>query len=260
MQFSLVFSCHPSEGALMSFCEDALCVTKQLLINKCSLKERIGALYLMYSIYYKMPMDQLKIRMTMSDWKCVMELHSEIKKEEYLDANYILCKLIVEHAFVLCISDREYGIERHFYKRQEHPKLDVNLMPEIKDLTAPGKLLSSIGRLSKIYEEKKRLLYDAEGDSSLQLYDANMADDIVNNIRIMQSESRLFAKSNTDPEPSCSKSTASSSNSEAVQKGQKRIRFRKNSILSKIGRGFEKGFKSESEEEQDSEMDFLDDT
>ena len=118
----------------------------------------------------------------------------------------------------------QYGIERHFYKKQEQPKLDVNLMPEIKDLAAPGKLLSTIGRLSKVYEKKKCVLYDAKGDSSLQLYDANMADDIVSSIRTMQSESRIFAKSSMDPEPGCSKPSISSSstNSEIIQRGQKR--------------------------------------
>ncbi|EFN69080.1 hypothetical protein EAG_02843 [Camponotus floridanus] len=145
-----------------------------------------------------------------------------------------------------------YGIERHFRKKQEQPKLDANLMPEIKDLATPGKLLSMIDKLSKIYEEKKRVLCDAEGDSSLQLYDANMANDIVSNIRIMQSE--IFASS----QPSCSKpSTVSSSNSETAQKSKKRIRFRKDNILSKIGRAFEEGIQSESEEQDDSEMDFL---
>lgn len=260
MQFSLVFANHSSEASLMAFCEDTLCITKQFLINVTSLKERIGALYLMYAIFYKMPTDQLKIRMTLSDWKCLMELHSQIKEEEYLDANYILCKLIVDRAFIHCISDREYGIERYFYKKQEQPKLDVNLMPEIKDLAAPGKLLLTIGKLSKIYEEKKRVLCDAKGDSSLQLYDANMANDIVNSIRTMQSESRTFAKTDADPEqPSCSKpSTASSSNSETVQKSKKRIRFRKNNILSKIGRAFENGLESPSEEEQE-DSDFLED-
>lgn len=95
-------------------------------------------------------------------------------------------------------------------------------MPEIKDLAAPGKLLSMISELSKTYEKKKGVLCDAEGDSSLQLYNANMADDIVNSIRVMQSESRTFAKSE-DPEPGCSKpSTVSLSNSETVQKDQKR--------------------------------------
>ncbi|GAB1868482.1 snRNA-activating protein complex subunit 1 [Camponotus japonicus] len=254
MQFNLIFTSHSSEVTLMALCEDALCITKQFLISVTSLKERIGALYLMYAVYYKMPTDHLKIRVTLSDWKCLMELHSQIKKEEYLDANYILCKLIVDRAFIHCISDREYGIERHFRKKQEQPKLDVNLMPEIKDLATPGKLLSMIDKLSKIYEEKKRILCDAEGDSSLQLYDANMANDIVSNIRIMQSE--IFANS----QPSCSKSsTVSSSNSETPQKGKKRIRFRKDNILSKIGRAFEEGIQSESEEQDDSEIDFLED-
>lgn len=92
-------------------------------------------------------------------------------------------------------------------------------MPEIKDLATPGKLLSMIDKLSKIYEEKKRVLCDTEGDSSLQLYDANMANDIVNSIRVMQSESKIFANS----QPSCSKSsTVLSSNSETLQKSKKR--------------------------------------
>ncbi|EGI63366.1 hypothetical protein G5I_08256 [Acromyrmex echinatior] len=366
-------SYHPSEAALTTFCEDALCIIKQFLVNASSLKERIGALYLTYGVYYKMPIKQLKIRMTLSDWSCLMELHSQIKQEEYHDANYILCKMIVDRIFIHCISDREltvlskeherkkrnknvsmyqwpnswsltmrrncssvrsqlenyadekdtasiiliyiikvmtlidlqqvlggglrykkllklqkrrplpkicykllriitliiyvkvkvisamsfkYGIERHFYEKQEQPKLDVNLMPEIKELAAPEKLLSTISKLSKVYEEKKRTLYDAEGDSSLQLYDASIADNIVDNIRTIQSESRIFVKSFDVKNPSSSKpSTASAAAAltETVQKGQKRIRVRKNQVLSKIGRAFEKGLQSEEESETEQE-------
>lgn len=97
-------------------------------------------------------------------------------------------------------------------------------MPEIKELAAPEKLLSTISKLSKVYEEKKQTLYDAEGDSSLQLYDANIADNIVNNIRTIQSESRIFVKSDV-VNASCNKPSIASSTSalcETVQKGQKR--------------------------------------
>lgn len=111
----------------------------------------------------------------------------------------------------------QYGIERFFYRKQEQPKLDANLMPEIKELAAPEKLLSIISNLSKVYEKKKHVLYNAEGDS-LQLYDASMADSIVDNIRTIQSESRIFVKSQMT-NTSCGKSTAPSS---SVQKGQKR--------------------------------------
>ncbi|KAG5322136.1 SNPC1 protein, partial [Acromyrmex heyeri] len=222
MQFGLIFAYHPSEAALTTFCEDALCIIKQFLVNASSLKERIGALYLTYGVYYKMPIKQLKIRMTLSDWSCLMELHSQIKQEEYHDANYILCKMIVDRIFIHCISDREYGIERHFYEKQEQPKLDVNLMPEIKELAAPEKLLSTISKLSKVYEEKKRALYDAEGDSSLQLYDASIADNIVDNIRTIQSESRIFVKSSDVKNTSSNKPSTASAAAETVQKCQKR--------------------------------------
>lgn len=257
MQFGLIFFYHPSEAALTAFCEEALCISKQFLVNASSLKERIGALYLTYGVYYKMPVT-LKIRMTLSDWNCLMELHSHIKKEEYLDANYILCKLIVDHAFIHCISDREYGIERHFYQKQELPRLDVNLMPEIKELAAPEKLLSTISKLSKVYEEKKRVLYDTEGDTSLQLYDASIADSIVDSIRVIQSKSRIFVKSDVTNygKPSTASSTSTSSTSrEIIQKDQKRIRVRKNQVLSKIGRAFEKGLQSESDSEENRSTD-----
>jgi len=97
--------------------------------------------------------------------------------------------------------------------------LDVNLMPEIKNLAEPNGLLSTINKLSKIYEEQKNILYNAKGESSLQLYDPNMAEGIIKDIRKVQSESRIFAKSNIkiNTEPS-----AAPSLNNDTQKSQKR--------------------------------------
>lgn len=94
-------------------------------------------------------------------------------------------------------------------------------MPEIKELAAPEKLLSTISKLSKIYEKKKHVLYDAEGDTGLQLYDANIADNIVNSIRIIQSKSRIFVKSEVSSYGKPPTASSSGSN-EIVQKDQKR--------------------------------------
>lgn len=151
----------------------------------------------------------------------------------YRCARACVCTCVFTHYVFINIRTffcLQYGIERHFFQKQEQPKLDVNLMPEIKELAAPEKLLSTISKLSKIYEEKKRALYDAEGDSSLQLYDANIADSIVNDIRTTQSASRIFVKSDLEKTRSCNKpvlSTPSSATSalllnETVQKSQKR--------------------------------------
>lgn len=96
-------------------------------------------------------------------------------------------------------------------------------MPDVKKLAEPDGLFSTISKLSKIYEEEKNVLYEAEDDSGLQLYDSKMADDIIKKIRTVQSQSSIFVKSNTGitgnakPAPS-----ASSVNQETSQKPQKR--------------------------------------
>ncbi|XP_012223833.1 snRNA-activating protein complex subunit 1 [Linepithema humile] len=260
MHFTLVFTYHPTETALTEFCQNALGIAKQFLVNASSLKERVGALYLLYAVYYKIPVNELKIRMTISDWKHLMDLHTKIKEEALLDANYILCKLIVNRAFVHCVNDNEFGIEKYFATKQEKPKLDVgNLMPEIKDLAAPGKLLSTINKLSEVYETKKRIVFGADEQSGLQLYDVKTANNIIKDIRNMQSDGRIFLKP-VAGQASSSKALTSGSIGETNQKDHKRKRLRKDQILAKIGRAFEDGLHSESEdssEEQDELADLL---
>ncbi|XP_011144398.1 uncharacterized protein LOC105186111 [Harpegnathos saltator] len=280
MQFSLIFECQPSEIILRIFYENALHITKQFMVNASNLKERIGALYLMYSVYY-MVTDKAKFRMTLSDWKCLMDLHQKVKVEEYLDANYILCKLIVDRAFIHCLSDIEYGIEKHSQKNMAGFGVEYNLMAEIKELAAPWKLLSTINDLSKIYEEKKHILFNEEEISSVQLYNSKMADDIIKSIRTMQSKNTILSTNilqNTcsdEPIPSTSTSTsesalASASTSSSMtsvstsdsqnsqlrnKKRRLHIQRRKKLILAKIGNAFETALQSESEEETHMEID-----
>jgi hypothetical protein len=114
----------------------------------------------------------------------------------------------------------QYGIEKHSYKNQEKPILDVNLMPEVKDLAEPNGLLSIITKLSKIYEQEKNILYNTKGESSLQLYDPNVAKDIIKNIRKVQLESRIFAKPSNNT--AINSNTEPSSMNNDIQKSQKR--------------------------------------
>lgn len=99
---------------MLEFCEEALNICKQFLLLPSRFKERIGGLYLLYGIYYKMPVEQFKIRMKLDDWRSIMELHAEIKEAEHLDANYILCKLITDNAFIFCMFDQEVHLIKCF--------------------------------------------------------------------------------------------------------------------------------------------------
>lgn len=90
---------------------------------------------------------------------------------------------------------------------------------EIKDLMAPGQLLSTINKLSQVYEEKKRIVFGGDKESGLQLYNAIAASDIMKNIRSMQSENNTFADTE---QASSSKALTSTSINEISQKSLKR--------------------------------------
>lgn len=51
-----------------------------------------------------------KIRITLSDYNQIIQLHEEIRVGEHLDANYILSKMFVDNAFAFCMFNKEVSI------------------------------------------------------------------------------------------------------------------------------------------------------
>ncbi|XP_076655426.1 proximal sequence element A Pbp45 isoform X2 [Halictus rubicundus] len=184
MKFSLVFTGRPSYIELLEFCEEALHTCKKLLLLPLRFKERIGGLYLLYGIYYKMPTDLFKIRIKLNDWRSISELHAEIKEAEHLDANYILCKLILDNAFYFCIFDKEYGLEKHYRTKEMQSFNPYSVMPILKDMTDNQQIISKIKKLSKAYEEQKQVLIsNTKTNTSLKLFNGDIAEEIINDIR-----------------------------------------------------------------------------
>lgn len=192
MRFSLIFTGRPCYLELLELCEEALHVCKQFLLLPPRFKERIGGLYLLYGIYYKMPIDLFKIRMSLDEWRIVMELHAEIKEGEHLDANYVLCKLIADNAFHFCISKSEFGLERHYRKKNLNCFNPYSILPRLKDLIDENQILAEVDALSKAYEEMKETLR-GEGDESMKnfnFFESNIAEEITNDIRKFEEERR----------------------------------------------------------------------
>ena len=83
-------------------------IAKQFVFPPYTFKARIGGLYLLYGLYYKIPIkDAVKIRVTQEQWTHLMELHEQLKEGEHLDANFILTTLIHDEAFFNTIFDHE---------------------------------------------------------------------------------------------------------------------------------------------------------
>ncbi|XP_034180111.1 proximal sequence element A Pbp45 [Osmia lignaria lignaria] len=251
MKFSLIFTGRPSFLELLEFCEEALNICKQFLLLPPRFKERIGGLYLLYGIYYKMPVEQFKIRMKLDDWRNIMELHAEIKEAEHLDANYILCKLITDNAFIFCMFDQEFGLEKHYRVKNAQCFNPYSVLSSLKDLTEKGQVLSKISELSKIYESKKQaLICRSNADGSLKLFNANIAEEIVGDIQALEEQrKRQQIKNEIDKEqiyPSTSKEE------------HKKLSHMKGNYKKKIRSYINGGFQSDSNNSEDEALDVED--
>ena len=92
---------------MLEFCEETLHIAKQFILLSNELVDQIGALYLLYGLYYKMPVENVKIRVTAKEWHKFLEFHKIIKIEKLYDASYIFVKLVTDNAFHHCLFATE---------------------------------------------------------------------------------------------------------------------------------------------------------
>ncbi|OAD55313.1 snRNA-activating protein complex subunit 1, partial [Eufriesea mexicana] len=245
MKFSLIFTGRPSFLELLEFCEESLNICKQFLLLPPRFKERIGGLYLLYGIYYKMPIDQFKIRVKVDDWQSIMDLHAEIKEGEHLDANYILCKLIANNAFSFCIFDSEFGLEKYYRVKNTKCFNPYSVLPTLKDLTDKHQILSKISEISKAYEEKKQALkLENESGTSLKFFNSSIAEDIINNIQEFEEQRRnQHIKSMFSSKKACSSSVSK----ETQKKSELKRTYKRKSLI-------DDGFQIESSESEEDEI------
>ncbi|XP_031832993.1 proximal sequence element A Pbp45 [Nomia melanderi] len=200
-----------------------------------------------------MPTDLFKIRVKLDDWRNIMELHAEIKEAEHLDANYILSKLIVDNAFHFCIFDKEYGLEKHYRKKESHSFNPYSVISTLKDLTDKHQILSKIDELSKVYEEKKQILMSkTESATSLNMFNPNIAGEIINDIREFEEERR------NQQMQSAFSSNASTSKGEPRKKGNTRTNKRIRPLLDQDDYETDSNDSEEDLEIDDYDSDILD--
>ncbi|XP_015603916.1 snRNA-activating protein complex subunit 1 isoform X2 [Cephus cinctus] len=172
MQFSLIFTCRPSSTELAEFCEEAMHIAKLFLLPPYKFKERVAGLYLVYALYYKIPIDNVKVRVKQEDWIHIVEFQSIIEEAEHQDANFILSKLIIENAFVHCVFDHEYGLEKYLRTKKLKKVKRYSVLPMVEDLLESGCLLTNVSNFSKLYHEKKcGISKSKKPERGLELYD-----------------------------------------------------------------------------------------
>lgn len=84
------------------FIEETFKIVVKYTLFPYSLKVRVGALYLMYGIYLTQRNDpKVQIRISLSNWPDILDLHTELIESGHIDADYILRQLKdFYHAFI----------------------------------------------------------------------------------------------------------------------------------------------------------------
>ncbi|XP_074097974.1 proximal sequence element A Pbp45 [Cotesia typhae] len=114
MKFFRVFIGRSTRSELMEFCEEALDITKELLLSFKDFIEKIGGLFLLYSIYFSMPLRGPKIRIIMSEWENLIAFKKSLIDQKRWDCIMVLNKLVDGNAFAYCLCDNERGLENYY--------------------------------------------------------------------------------------------------------------------------------------------------
>ncbi|KAG4078528.1 hypothetical protein HA402_009240 [Bradysia odoriphaga] len=182
MNFQYVFCGYMCVSEMVQFIEDAFIVVKRAFLNASSHFQKIGALYLMYAMYFKQPPKQYcKFRMTMSEWMKMNQFYNEVCIF-HDQASLIFWKLLQHDAFRFVEAEYEYGFERFMQKgmidgndifrfRKINPMIDdtISVMKEPSTGIVPALEILQIG-----YNEMKEHL----NQSSSSLAPTTIATDI----------------------------------------------------------------------------------
>lgn len=100
MKFSTIFYGKLGKLELNKFTREALATASQYFYPPYTFQIRVGALYLLYSLYNTQVCEpKQKIRIALRDWKEVLKFQEELINAQHFDAAYILRNLRVSKAF-----------------------------------------------------------------------------------------------------------------------------------------------------------------
>lgn len=101
------FRCRKSYAELLEFSEESLQIAKTFILTSTDFIDRVAGLYLLYGLYNKIPLNDIKIRVTLKEWEFLLQFFDQLKSEKLHDASYIFSKLVTDNAFYHCLFTTE---------------------------------------------------------------------------------------------------------------------------------------------------------
>nr|CAB3266424.1 snRNA-activating protein complex subunit 1-like [Phallusia mammillata] len=158
--FSLVHAGRQGLREKRIFVEEAFKTILKFIQPPFSLQVRVGALYTLYGIYHSQRLNpKVRVRVPLSCWQEVVEMHQEVITHQHLDVDYIIRKMKHEGVFEFVAYPSTLSLE-HLYDCDDDnvssSAVEDNWQTESSALTA---LLDeeSLGQLSAVHDKYHQL-------------------------------------------------------------------------------------------------------
>ncbi|XP_050097508.1 uncharacterized protein LOC126578706 [Anopheles aquasalis] len=172
--FQYVFCGWTSEVEKVEYTQEVLYIVKQCFLCSQRPLERIGALYLLYTLYMKQPMQSFcKIRVTLSQWQRFREIAEQpYDGQKIPQLSAIVWKMFISEAFLFVQEEIQHGFDSFFVKKCNNNNMDdlarcaMRMEREITTMNAPTGLCKALEILELGYNEMNEALQDGEPSSS----------------------------------------------------------------------------------------------
>ncbi|XP_065091205.1 snRNA-activating protein complex subunit 1-like isoform X1 [Ochlerotatus camptorhynchus] len=174
MNFQFVFYGRNTDVDMVAFVAEALTIVKQIFLSSKNPLEKIGAFYLLYTLYFKQPTERFcKIRVTLVDWREFKRFIQRPAPEQYsLEIAAIFWKMFIGDAFRFVQDELEYGYDSFFGKGTQMGRFDdksreaFKIVKEAENdflaMKASTGLFTALDALEMGYNEMKESLDETE--------------------------------------------------------------------------------------------------
>ncbi|XP_078573586.1 snRNA-activating protein complex subunit 1-like [Branchiostoma floridae x Branchiostoma japonicum] len=184
--FSLIHYGRKEAREQREFIEGAFQIVQNFLLPPYSFQVRVGALYLLYGLYYtQLNKPKVKIRMTLKTWCELLVFHQEVTEQQHLDVDFIFRTLRMDKAFLftatptqLIFGTKEKLPDETDDRENDQLKEQQSVLPQV--------LGDSLEQLQDVHEKyhnmKCELGVGGRPDPSLEVVKTGIAESIAEKI------------------------------------------------------------------------------
>ncbi|XP_056301418.1 snRNA-activating protein complex subunit 1a [Danio aesculapii] len=157
LDFASVFSGIAFKGEKRSFTRLTFTTAYSYLLPPYSFQIRVGALYLIYSLYYIQPAwPKEKIRIALKDWCDLQKLVADAKSCQHLDIVYIFKRLLSGKAFHFTALPKKLTFQSS-ERIQHHVNEEFRVCRDAVAEVASVEMIDEIANVHGHYERLKKL-------------------------------------------------------------------------------------------------------